>query len=41
MNVTQVGNYWDTKGENEIDLITLNDFEKSGGVAEVKRNPNK
>lgn len=41
MNVTQVGNYWDTKGENEIDLIALNDFEKSGVVAEVKRNPNK
>lgn len=41
MNVTQVGNYWDTKGENEIDLIALNDFEKRGVVAEVKRNPNK
>lgn len=41
MNVTQVGNYWDTKGENEIDLIALNDFEKSGIVAEVKRNSNK
>ena len=41
MNVTQVGNYWDTKGEYEIDLIALNDFEKRGVVAEVKRNPNK
>lgn len=41
MNVTQVGNYWDTKGENEIDLIALNDFEKRGVVAKVKRNPNK
>lgn len=41
MNVTQVGNYWNTKRENEIDLIALNDFEKSGVVAEVKRNPNK
>ena len=41
MNVTQVGNYWDTKGENEIGLIALNDFEKRGVVAEVKRNPNK
>lgn len=27
-NVTLVGNYWDSKGENEIDLIALNDFEK-------------
>lgn len=41
MNVTQVGNYWDSKGENEIDLIALNDFEKNGIIAEVKRNPNK
>ena len=40
-DVTLVGNYWDSKGENEIDLIALNDFEKNGIVAEVKRNPNK
>lgn len=40
-NVTLVGNYWDSKGENEIDLIALNDFEKKGLVAEVKRNPDK
>lgn len=39
--VTQVGNYWDNKGENEIDLIALNDFEKDGIVAEVKRNADK
>ncbi|EKU90558.1 DUF234 domain-containing protein [Bacteroides oleiciplenus] len=41
MNITQVGNCWATKGENEIDLIALNDFEKDGIVAEVKRHPNK
>lgn len=40
-NVTLVGNYWDSKGENEIDLIALNVFEKKGLVAEVKRNPDK
>lgn len=40
-NVTLVGNYWDSKGENEIDLIALNDFEKKGLIAEVKRNPDK
>ena len=39
--MTLVGNYWDSKGENEIDLIALNDFEKKGLVAEVKRNPDK
>lgn len=27
-NVTLVGNYWDSKGENEIDLIALNDLRK-------------
>ncbi len=38
---TEVGNWWDRKGENEIDLIALNDFDHTGLVAEVKRNPNK
>lgn len=37
-DATLTGNYWDSKGENEIDLIALNEFEKSGIVAEVKRN---
>ena len=36
-----VGNWWDRKGENEIDLIALNEFEHTGIVAEIKRNPNK
>lgn len=40
-DATRVGNYWDNKGENEIDLIALNDFEKTGIIAEVKRNPSK
>lgn len=38
---TMVGNWWDRKGENEIDLIALNEFDRTGLVAEVKRNPNK
>ena len=29
------------RDRNEIDLIALNDFKKSGVVAEIKRNPNK
>ena len=33
-----VGNYWDRKGMNEIDLIALNDIDKTALVAEVKRN---
>jgi AAA+ ATPase superfamily predicted ATPase len=39
--VTAIGGYWDKKGENEIDIIALNDLEKTALVAEVKRNPEK
>lgn len=35
---TQVGNWWDRKGQNEIDLIAINEFDHSGIVAEIKRN---
>lgn len=38
VRVTLVGNYWDRKGMNEIDLIALNDIDKTALVAEVKRN---
>lgn len=40
-DITDIGNYWDNKGENEIDLIALNRFEEKALIAEVKRNPNK
>jgi AAA+ ATPase superfamily predicted ATPase len=41
-----IGNYWDSRGENEIDLIALNDTEKTALVAEINqtvglRNPKK
>jgi AAA+ ATPase superfamily predicted ATPase len=36
-----VGNYWDKKGGNEIDLIALNDLDGVALVAEVKRNSKK
>lgn len=39
--VTNLGSYWDNKGLNEIDLIALNDLDKTAIVAEVKRNPKK
>ena len=39
--VTQVGNYWDRKGLNEIDMIALNDIDKTAVVAEIKRQPRK
>lgn len=39
--ITQVGSFWDKNGENEIDLIALNDLENTAILAEIKRNPNK
>jgi len=39
--ITSIGSYWDKKGENQIDLIALNDIDKTTIVAEIKRNPKK
>ena len=39
--VTCVGNFWDRKGANEIDLIALNDIDKTAVVAEIKRQKKK
>lgn len=39
--VTSVGNYWDRKGLNEIDMIALNDIDKTAVVAEIKRQRRK
>lgn len=39
--VTAVGHYWDRKGNNEIDIIALNDIDRTAIVAEVKRNPDR
>ena len=38
---TNVGSFWDKRGENEIDLIALDDAGKRAVVAEVKRNVKK
>lgn len=38
---TQVGNWWDRKGKNEIDMIALNEFDKTCLIAEIKRNKEK
>lgn len=38
---TTVGNWWDRKGKNELDLIALNEFDHTGIAAEVKRNSDK
>jgi len=39
--ITDIGNYWDNKGQNEIDLIALNKLDKTAIIAEIKRNPQK
>jgi uncharacterized protein len=36
---TMIGGYWDRKGENEIDLIALNEIDKTAIIAEIKCNP--
>ena len=38
---TAVGQWWDKKGENEIDLICIDDIEKKIVFSEIKRNANK
>ena len=39
--VTFVDNYWDRKGQNEIDMIALNDIDKTATIAEIKRQRRK
>lgn len=36
-NYTILGRWWDRKGENEIDLIAANEFEKTAEIYEIKR----
>ncbi len=33
----RIGSYWDNKGENEIDIVAINDFDKRILIVEVKR----
>ncbi|MFI3249068.1 MAG: hypothetical protein R3Y39_08075 [Rikenellaceae bacterium] len=33
--------YWDRKGENKIDIIAVNDFDRKMEICEVKRNRQK
>ena len=37
---TSIGNYWDRKGETEIDFIAVNEIKKSIDFAEIKRQKN-
>ncbi len=38
---SQIGNYWEKGNQNEIDIIAVNELEKSITFAEVKLNKNK
>jgi len=38
---TRIGKFWDRKGENEIDLIAVNEIDNIAEVFEIKRDPNK
>ena len=38
---TKIGGWWDKKSQNEIDIITVNDFEKKCQIYEVKRQQKK
>ena len=38
---TLLGPYWDRKGENEIDLLSLDSFDKTCHIYEIKRNKEK
>ena len=38
---TQIGGYWNRKGDLEIDFIAINEIEKKMKVAEIKRKKEK
>ena len=40
-NFNEVGSWWDRKGENEIDIVAVNPFDKEILFVEVKRNRSK
>ena len=35
---TLIGRWWDRKGENEIDMVAANEFDKKVEIYEIKRN---
>ncbi|GHT67521.1 ATPase [Bacteroidia bacterium] len=36
--ITKIGGFWDKSGENEIDLVVLNETGKTAQIVEIKRN---
>ena len=39
MEYSDIQGYWNNKGEDEIDIVAVNEFEKHIVFCEVKRNP--
>lgn len=39
--ITKIGGWWDKKSQNEIDIIAVNDFDKTCSIYEVKRQEKK
>ena len=37
-NLSAIGSYWESGNLNEIDIVALNEYEKTAIIAEVKRN---
>ena len=35
---TRIGGYWDRRGENEIDMVAVNELDKTAVIVEIKRN---
>lgn len=41
MNLSQIGSYWESGNQNEIDIVAINEYDKIALIAEVKRNKDK
>ena len=37
-NLSAIGSWWESGSQNEIDIVALNEYEKTAIIAEVKRN---
>jgi len=38
INLSVIGSYWESGNQNEIDIVALNEYEKTALIAEVKRS---
>ena len=41
LQYSDIQRYWNNKGENEIDIVAINEYEKTAIIAEVKRQKDK